>query len=91
LTGDPDFYLKIIAAMKSKPAEHKLLLRTEWDKAVNRFVREFTVTYCTEEGAIDWDRLLAFNSGKGPLDAMSPQVKHCIHRGKARRSTRHAP
>ena len=64
LTGDPLFYLKIIEAMKSKPAEHKLKFREEWDKAVNRFVREFTVTYCAEDGAIDWEKLLVFNSGR---------------------------
>lgn len=91
LTGDPDFYLKIIAAMQSKPAEHKLLFRAEWDKAVNRFVREFTTTYCTVEGAIDWNKLLVFNSGKGPLDTKAPPAQHCLHRGKARRITRHAP
>jgi len=63
LTGDADFYLKIINAMKTKPAEHKIVFQDEWDKAVNRFVRDFTLNYCTENGAIDWDKLLAFNSG----------------------------
>jgi len=64
LTGDADFYLKIIKAMKNKPAEHKIVFQNEWDKAVNRFVRDFTVHYCTDAGAIDWDKLLMFNSGK---------------------------
>ena len=66
LTGEADFYLKIIAAMKNKPAEHKLAFHCEWDKAINRFVRDFTVNYCSSDGGIDWDKLLLFNSGKKP-------------------------
>ena len=64
LTGESDFYLKIIAAMKTKPAEHKLLFQEEWGKALNRFIREFTNDYCRPDGAIDWDKLLTYNSGK---------------------------
>ena len=63
ITGDSDFYLKIINAMKAKPAEHKLVFQEEWDKAVNRFVRDFTINYCVMNGAIDWNKLLVFNSG----------------------------
>jgi hypothetical protein len=64
LTGDADFYLKIITAMKTKPAEHKILFQQEWDKAVNRFTRDFTIDYCSPDGSIDWIKLLTFNSGK---------------------------
>ena len=63
LTGDPEFYLRIIAAMQAKPAEHKRAFREEWGKAINRFLREFTVDFCRPDGAIDWDRLLRYNSG----------------------------
>jgi hypothetical protein len=63
LTGDPSFYLKIIEAMKAKPMEHKFVFQEEWDKAVNRFVREFTVDYCSADGAINWNKLLEMNSG----------------------------
>jgi hypothetical protein len=64
LTGDPDFYLRIIAAMQAKPAEHKRAFHEEWNKAVNRFLREFTADFCHPDGAIDWERLLRYNSGK---------------------------
>ncbi|MEI7945661.1 MAG: PmeII family type II restriction endonuclease [bacterium] len=64
LTGDPVFYLKIITAMKTKPLEHKLLFQEEWNKAVNRFTRDFTNDYCVPDGAIDWGKLLTFNSGR---------------------------
>ena len=65
LTGDADFYLKIIKAMKNKPAEHKTVFLEEWENALNRFVHDFTDNFCTSKGAIDWDKFLLFNSGKG--------------------------
>jgi hypothetical protein len=64
LTGDSAFFLKIIDAMKSKPAEHKVVFNEEWNKAVNRFIREFTAEFCFPDGAIDWNTLLEMNSGK---------------------------
>jgi len=64
LTGDSEFYLRIIAAMKTKPAEHRITFNTEWDKAINRFTRDFTNDYCLTDGGIDWDKLLTFNSGR---------------------------
>lgn len=69
LTGDEMFYLKIVTAMRDKPSEHKLMFHAEWGKAINRFTREFTNEYCLPDGAINWDKLVEFNSGKNPLAA----------------------
>ncbi len=69
LTGVPDFYLRIIDAMRSKPVEHKLAFHAEWDKAINRFTREFTNTYCAPDGSIDWKKLVMFNSGQATRQA----------------------
>jgi len=30
--------------------------------AVNRFTREFMAEFCTPDGAIDWEKLVQFNS-----------------------------
>ena len=64
LTGDEDFYLHIISAMENKPAEHKAEYIQEWDKAKNRFVREFVDRFCLADGAIDWEKILRLNSGR---------------------------
>jgi len=65
LTGDIDFYLKIIRMMKEDIiARHREEYRYEWQKAINRYVREFTIDFCCEDGAIDWEKLLEYNSGK---------------------------
>lgn len=64
LTGDSDFYLKLIRLMKDYPQKHRQLYKAEWDKAVNRFEREFLLNFSTPAGEIDWERFVEFNSGK---------------------------
>lgn len=64
LTGDSDFYLKLIRLMKNYPQEHRLMYQDEWKKAINRFTREFLNNFATPDGDIDWEKLVIFNSGK---------------------------
>ena len=63
LTGDNDFYMKIIDAMKERPELHRQKFEEEWAKAENRFTREFIKDYCTEDGSINWHALVQLNSG----------------------------
>jgi hypothetical protein len=69
LTGDPDFYVKLINLMHDYPTEHRIQFEKEWAKAVNRFELEFLNEFATPEGGIDWEKLVHFNSG-----AKSPRV-----------------
>ena len=62
LTGDPDFYLKLMSLMKDYPQQHRLEFQLEWSNAVNRFTQEFLNDF-SSTGAIDWEKLLRFNSG----------------------------
>lgn len=62
LTGDYDFYLKLIRLMKDIPLKRKLEYRKIWDAAINRFEREFIEEFCFENGEIDWERLTKFVS-----------------------------
>lgn len=63
MTGDPEFYTKIIAFMGTRPDEYVKEFENAYNKAENRMVREFTVKYCKDDGSVDWDRLIKFNSG----------------------------
>lgn len=63
LTGDAEFYTKIIRMMGTRPDEYAKNFEVAYAKAENRMVREFTIKYCKEDGSIDWDMLLRFNSG----------------------------
>lgn len=63
LTGDADFYLKIIQYMGTKPDEYAKQFDEAYNRAENRMLREFTIDYCLPDGSIDWDKLIRFNSG----------------------------
>lgn len=63
VTGDEDFYLKMVQLMKDEPQKKRPLFKAAWDRAVNRFVREFTTDFCDSGGNILWEKLTAFNSG----------------------------
>jgi len=65
LTGDPDFYLKLIRYMHDEDiARHRAEYARAWEIALNRYVREFTILFCRADGTIDWEALVQFNSGK---------------------------
>lgn len=63
LTGDDDFYLKIIKFMGILPEQYVTAYKESYNKASNRLVREFSNQFCTEDGSIDWEKLVEFNSG----------------------------
>ena len=63
LTGDPEFYIKIIQYMGTKPEEYAEQFDAAYNRAENRLVRQFTTAYCDEDGSINWDKLVRFNSG----------------------------
>ena len=63
LTGDPNFYTKIITFMGTRPDTYVKEFEETYNKAANRMIREFTIKYCKDDGSIDWDTLIKFNSG----------------------------
>lgn len=64
LTGDADFYLKIIDFISDKPKEHLPLYQEAFEEAVSRFADEFEKDFCYSNGEINWEKLVNFNSGK---------------------------
>lgn len=63
LTGDPDFYLKLVRLMKEEPQKHRIEYKNEYDKAVNRFTKDFLDEFSDDTGGINWEKLVIFNSG----------------------------
>jgi len=63
LTGDAEFYTKIINYMGTRPDDYVKEFEVAYSRAENRMIRDFTLKYCKEDGSIDWNRLLEFNSG----------------------------
>jgi hypothetical protein len=63
LTGDPDFYLKLIRLMKDYPEQYRQQYEQEWAKAVNRFTLDLLKDFASEDGELDWEKIVRFNSG----------------------------
>lgn len=63
LTGDQDFYLKIIKYMGTMPEEYVASYKESYNKASNRLVKQFANQFCKDDGSIDWEGLVKFNSG----------------------------
>lgn len=64
LTGDSEFYIKIIEYMGKKPEEYINRFKESYARASNRLVRDFLVKFCDDNGQIDWVKLLEFNSAE---------------------------
>lgn len=62
LTGDPDFYLKMIKLMKDIPKTHMEKFKPKYDQALNRLTVEFAKDFCFQDGRIDWEKLTKFVS-----------------------------
>lgn len=63
LTGDETFYIKLIRFMDKLPKQYTEDFDASYQRAANRLVREFTQEFCFEDGSIDWEKLVTFNSG----------------------------
>ncbi len=66
ITGDNDFYLKLVRLMKDAPAKHRKKYAPAWDAAINRFTAEFIKDFCFPDGSIDWEKLAQFVSKEKP-------------------------
>jgi len=63
ITGDPEFYVKIIGFMGKMPEEYRSEFNESYINAKNRLEHEFLNKFCLEDGSIDWDKLVKYNSG----------------------------
>ncbi len=64
LSGEPDFYLRIVHAMGEGSAERTATFKEEYDKAVNRFTRELLANFASADGELDWGKLVSYNSAQ---------------------------
>ena len=63
LTGDKDFYTKIISYMDTLPEQYLEEYRATYNKAANRLIRDFSIEFCNSDGTINWEKLVDYNSG----------------------------
>lgn len=63
ITGDSDFYKKIINFMGQLPESYVHDFRESYERASNRLTRSFLNIFCDYNGNINWDKLVEYNSG----------------------------
>lgn len=63
LTKEKDFYLRIVRLIGEKPVQHRSAFQLAFDQTKNRLTRDFLLEFSDDAGAIDWEKLVAFNSG----------------------------
>jgi hypothetical protein len=59
---------KILAAFSLSTVKHSEIYHNKKAAILNSLTREFLEKFCDVEGAIDWSRLIGFNSGNFDLD-----------------------
>ena len=62
ITGDENFYMEIIEPLGYKAKKRNDDFYEEYAKVVNKFTKDFSLEYCTENGAIDWEKIVRLNS-----------------------------
>lgn len=68
ISENADLYTDIIEPIGYRAKEHNDAFHEGKARVVNRFTKEFIDRFCDETGAIDWIRLVEFNSGNYDLD-----------------------
>lgn len=62
ISGDSQLYVELIEPLGFKAQERNEEFRVSYSRMINKFTREFTLDFCDEDGAIQWDYLVKFNS-----------------------------
>ncbi|MCS7323815.1 MAG: PmeII family type II restriction endonuclease [Thermoflexales bacterium] len=62
ISGDREMYLRIIEPLGHRAKERNDAFYKEYAQLINRFTEEFMRDFCKENGAIDWQKLVAFSS-----------------------------
>jgi len=62
MSGDQDFYTKIIEPLGHQAKERNDDFMQSYAQMINKFTKEFADTFCKDDGSIDWNKLVRFNS-----------------------------
>lgn len=66
ISGDSQLYVEIVDPLGHDARQRNEAFGKEYAKVVNQFTREFINEFCSADGAIDWSKLVVFNSGTAP-------------------------
>jgi hypothetical protein len=62
ISGDKELFIKIIEPIGHQAKERNDDFMIAYSKMINLFTKEFADTFCKNDGSIDWEKLVRFNS-----------------------------
>lgn len=62
ISGESELFTKIIEPLGHKAKEKNDTFNSLYSQMINKFTREFAIQFCDANGAIDWEKLVRFNS-----------------------------
>lgn len=68
ISQNKDLYTDIVEPIGHRAREHNEAFQREKVRIINRFTGQFINRFCNPTGAIDWVKLVEFNSGNFDLD-----------------------
>jgi hypothetical protein len=64
ISGDSNLFTEIIEPLGYKAKEKNDVFIQSYSQMINKFTKEFANVFCKDNGEIDWDKLVRFNSAK---------------------------
>lgn len=65
ISNEETLYTDIIEPLSAKAKIRNEEFDASYSMMINKFIREFSTEFCTENGEINWTKLVQFNSGSG--------------------------
>ena len=62
ISGEPTLYKDLLEPLSHQARERNDDFVESYSRKINMFTKEFTETFCCQDGAIDWRKILEFNS-----------------------------
>jgi len=69
ISGKTDLYIKIIEPLGYKAKEKNEQFLEDYSCVINKLSKDFSNTFCDNNGKILWDKLVQFNSGKSNVSS----------------------
>ena len=63
ISGDINLYTEIIEPLGYRSKEKNDEFLVSYSQIINKFTREFISVFCRDNGSIDWEKLVKYNSG----------------------------
>lgn len=62
ISGDANLYTELIEPLGHKAKERNDDFTKSYSQMINKFIKEFTIDFCDENGAINWTKIIILNS-----------------------------